>query len=338
MGSGKKKRAGGKKSALTVDMALTIGAKKLHTARQFMYEEGKKYNSQFIDAKTGLCKPQFLETRPCPVCASSKSRELFIKGGGRYVACGKCTMVYLNPAFTDKALVNFYSGNLATQAQVVANETDFSRRIYSKGLAAITKFRRTGEILDVGCSSGFFLDLAKEAGWKTVGVELNKAEAEMARKKHEVHVTSIFSLEVKKRFDAIVMWDVLEHIKNGNKTLQLFSKKLLRKRGLLFLQIPNSGSLATRVMQEKSKMFDGIEHVNLYNPSTISLLAKNNGFDVLHLETVISEIPVIANYLNYQDPYLGEAVHGGKILDIIDEKTLHKKKLGYKMQVVLRSR
>ena len=327
----KKNVAGG-----TADMALAIGARKLHEGRQFMYEASKKYNSQFIDARTGLCKKEYLETRACPVCASNRHRELFIKGGGRHVMCQKCEMVFLNPVFTDVALTIFYSGNVATTARLVANESDHSRRIYAKGLSTIRKFRRSGTMMDVGCSGGFFLDVAKDAGWKTVGVELNKAEAAEATRKHEVYVASIQTLNLDKRYDVITMWDVLEHIKDGRATLRLLAKKYLQRGGLVFLQIPNVRALAPRLMQEKSKMFDGIEHVNLYSPKTISLLAKKSGFDVVHLETVISEIPIIANYLDYQDPYLGEACHDGKVLGLIDEKTLHKNLLGYKMQIVLR--
>ncbi len=325
-----------KNSNAQTDMALAIGAKKLHQGRQFMYEQGEKYNSQFIDPATGLCKEKFIEKRNCPVCDLNKYRDLFTRGGGRYVACQNCGMVYLNPVFTDKALENFYFNNITTQARVIANESDFYRRIYEKGLAAIEKFATAGKIMDVGCSSGFFLDIAKARGWQTIGIELNKAEAEMAKSKHEVYNASIHTLSLNVKCDAISMWDVFEHMKDGNQTLRLLSSKYLNKGGFLFLQVPNARALAARMLQEKCKMFDGIEHVNLYDPKTIAKIAENNGFEVLHIETVISEIPIIANYLDYQDPYLGEADHQGKILDLIDEEMLHKNLLGYKMQVVLK--
>lgn len=336
----KQNQSGGSVSAssTSVDMALAVGAKKLHEGRQFMYDKGKKYNSQFLDSATGLCKAEFLEERACPVCGFEKYCLLFIRGGGRYAACQRCGMVFLNPVFTDRALADFYSGNTTIQADVILNESDFYRSIYIKGLATISDYIETGIIMDIGCSSGFFLDIAKAAGWKTMGIELNRSEAAMAQKKHEIHNTSIFSLDRDVKCDAITMWDVFEHMKDGNKILRLLSKRYLKKGGVIFFQVPNARSLAARILQEKCKMFDGIEHVNIYDPNTMALVAENNGLEVLHLETVISEIPIIANYLDYQDPYLGEVSHGGKILGLLDEKTLHKNLLGYKMQVVLRSR
>jgi len=336
MGNNKKNKAKEKSIHNRTDMALTVGAKKLHEGRQFMYEQAKKYNSQFIDSVSGYCKDEFLENRDCPVCGCSEHINLFTKGGGRYVACKNCGMIFLNPVFTDKALENFYFNNSTTQSEVVINESDFYERIYNKGLASLSKYITHGTVMDVGCSSGFFLDVAKTQGWKTVGVELNNKEAKLAQKKHKVYNTSIHKLELKEKCDVITMWDVFEHIKDGNNSLQMLSQKYLNKGGVIFLQVPNSKSLAARVLHEKCNMFDGIEHVNLYDPNTISLIAEKNGLNVLQIETVISEIPIIDNYLDYQDPYFGETKHSRKILGLIDEKTLHDNLLGYKMQVILR--
>ena len=69
------------------------------------------------------------------------------------------------------------------------------------------------------------------------------------------------------------MWDVFEHIKNPHSVLQTIRKKL-NKSGLFFIQIPNVKALAPRILQEKCNMFDGMEHVNLYDPNTINLCAK----------------------------------------------------------------
>ena len=51
------------------------------------------------------------------------------------------------------------------------------------------------------------------------------------------------------------MWDVFEHIKNPHKILSEI-KKRLNKKGLIFIQIPNSDSIAAKVLREKCNMFD----------------------------------------------------------------------------------
>ena len=82
-------------------------------------------------------------------------------------------------------------------------------------------------------------------------------------------------------------------------------------------------------------MFDGIEHVNLYSYKAIEKLAAECGFQILYHETVISEIGIMNNYLNYDDPYLGGSTNLNNIVGLINEEALHSAKMGYKMQLVL---
>ena len=82
-------------------------------------------------------------------------------------------------------------------------------------------------------------------------------------------------------------------------------------------------------------MYDGLEHVNLYGVETIKMLASKCDLEVLSLKTVISEIGVINNYLNYEDPYLGSTVNKKFIPNIIDENQIHETLQGYKLQIIL---
>ena len=67
-------------------------------------------------------------------------------------------------------------------------------------------------------------------------------------------------------------------------------------------------------------------------------MANRNGFDIENIKTVISEIPVMNNYLHYRHPYYGDYPKQDNILGLIDQDTLHNNLLGYKLQVVLRQK
>jgi len=317
-----------------IDMALVVGAQKLHSGRKFMYNEIDKTHKKYF-GKDGFYKKQFLHKRNCPLCHSKQKNILFKKRGGLYNKCINCNLVYLSPVFKDVELSKYYQNLHDAQSKVTKNESYFYRNIYTEGLRAIEKFKKKGELLDIGCSSGFFLDIAKERGWNTFGIEPGKKEAKLAKKNHIIFDQDIKNLNKNIKFDVITMWDVIEHIKDGNKALQDMRKKL-NKNGLIFFQTPNIYSLAARIMQEKCNVFDGIEHVNLYDKDTMEILAKRNKFKIVYYKTVISEIPVTANYLDYQNPYFGNNKNNKKIFNIIDEKTLHNNFLGYKMQTVLK--
>jgi len=78
--------------------------------------------------------------------------------------------------------------------------------------------RRKGlrRVLDVGCGSGGFLDLARQAGCQTYGLELSTAAAEKARAKgHKIFSGLLPDLDRQQTsggFDLISFFQVLEHV------------------------------------------------------------------------------------------------------------------------------
>jgi 2-polyprenyl-3-methyl-5-hydroxy-6-metoxy-1,4-benzoquinol methylase len=157
---------------------------RLHTERIKMWQASinshKKYTSS-----DGFFDNYYLEFRDCPICGQGgTTRFLFSKNGGRYVRCNECSLVYLNPVFKDNFLHEYYVENHSFQASTVAGDLEFYSGLYKAGLAEVqSAANQTGKILDVGCSSGVFLDCARASGWKTHGIEINIAEAEMAKEK-----------------------------------------------------------------------------------------------------------------------------------------------------------
>jgi len=311
--------------------------KELHEKRMKLWDESIENHKKYIDESTGLFFEKYTKDRVCPVCSSKNEIIVFNKEGGTYVKCQNCTMIYLNPVFTDKAIVEYYQINHTNQSGVVESDTDnFYINIYNNGLDSIKEKKpNLNNILDVGCSSGTFLDLAFERGISTYGIELNQAEFEFVKRKgHTVFNELLNNVVFDTKFDAITMWDVFEHIIDGEFYLNHMSS-LLSKDGVIFLQIPSSDALAAKILREHCNMYDGLEHVNLYGVETIKKLANKCNLEVLSIKTIISEIGVINNYLNYENPYLGNTKNKEFIPNLIDEEKLLETLQGYKIQVVL---
>ena len=316
-------------------MSQTV--KELHKKRKIMWDKSIENHTKYIDSNTGMFFGKYTKNRVCPVCESKDELEIFIKEGGRYVKCQECSMVYLNPVFQDYAIKEYYENNHTIQAEVVESDTDkFYTNIYNNGLSDINKCASNHDnILDIGCSSGLFLDLAKTKGFKTYGVELNQAECLLAKDRgHVVHNNLLENINFDSRFSAVTLWDVFEHMIDGEFYLNQI-KRVLLDDGIIFMQIPSSDALAAKILREHCNMFDGLEHVNLYNVKTINMLAKKCGLKVLNIKTVISEIGVINNYFQYEDPYFGNTKNKGDIPNLIDENKIHESLQGYKLQVIL---
>lgn len=316
-------------------MSQTV--RELHEKRMKMWDESILNHKKYIDPETGIFLDKYTEKRACPVCNSTNELEIFFKEGGRYVKCQDCSMVYLNPVFRDFAIKDYYESNHSEQSEVVETDTDnFYVNIYNNGLDDIHKIiPKISKILDIGCSSGSFLDLAKKRGLNTYGVELNQTEYEFAKEKgHTVHNELLENINFEEKFDLVTLWDVFEHLINGEFYLNEI-KNVLSEDGVIFLQIPSSDSLASKILREQCNMYDGLEHVNLYGVENIKMLANKCGLKVLSLKTVISEIGVINNYLNYENPYLGSTTNKEFIPNLIDENKIHETLQGYKLQVIL---
>ena len=311
----------------------------LHDQRAVLWNESIGAHKKYIDPATGMFAKKYLAHRDCPACRSKKSRRLFSKEGGTYVKCDKCAMVFLNPVLKDDVLSDFYRNNHTVQAQIVESDMSFYSNLYNKGLdvieSALRAKRANPHVLDIGCSSGVFLDVAKQRGWSTTGLELNLQEAELAKAKgHRVLTELLQQAPLKADFNAITMWDVFEHIKDGASYLKMM-KRLLKPGGIIFMQIPSSASLAARVLQEKCNMFDGMEHVNLYGLNAIKALARRCDMGIKAVTTVIAEIGVLNNYLEYDNPYSGGTLNRESVLGILDDNVINRALLGYKYQLAL---
>lgn len=69
-----------------------------------MWDASTANHQRYLNEDTGVFSDKFTEKRNCPACGANDERALFWKSGGRYVACNKCSMLYLNPVFNDEAL------------------------------------------------------------------------------------------------------------------------------------------------------------------------------------------------------------------------------------------
>lgn len=317
-------------------MSAPTSTAELHADRAAMWEASMRRHQPFLGAD-GVFAAQFTEERCCPVCASWSATPMFRKSGGSYVRCTACSMVYLNPVLRDAPLADYYRSNHSAQAGVVENDSAFYLGLYNQGLDAAERHcTKRGRILDVGCSSGVFLSCARARGWQdTCGIELNATEAGMClRKGHRVFQGALASHPRDGSFDMVTLWDVFEHIKDAHAALgQLLG--LLTPGGCILLQIPTPDALAARILQARCNMFDGLEHVNLFTRTALERLAGQHRLRVCHYETVIAESGVIANHLDYRDPYGGDAPTDARVLGLLGPDDICRQGLGYKAQVVL---
>jgi 2-polyprenyl-3-methyl-5-hydroxy-6-metoxy-1,4-benzoquinol methylase len=172
---------------------------------------------------------------------------------------------------------------------------------YQKRLTEISGFlgRKTGKLLDVGCSIGFFLLTARNLGWQVKGVELNAETGEYARNQFHLDVATGKLEEVNygtEEFDVITAWDVIEHVPDPVSLLKS-ARKLLRPDGVLALQIPNMDSVMARYTGPRWYWWSVPDHLSHFTPKSIKKILDISGFELSYLHTWDSPTTVPMNIL-----------------------------------------
>lgn len=140
--------------------------------------------------------------------------------------------------------------------------------------------RRKGRILDVGCASGLFLKCAMDAGWDVVGAEPAEALCRTAREllgpQAEVYGSTLQSIYFPAAsFDAITLWDVLEHVSEPVSFLERCAS-VLKPGGYLFANVPDLDSWQSRVLGSRWPLLLP-EHLNYFNPGSLRMCGERAG-------------------------------------------------------------
>jgi 2-polyprenyl-3-methyl-5-hydroxy-6-metoxy-1,4-benzoquinol methylase len=150
-----------------------------------------------------------------------------------------------------------------------------------------------GQLLDIGCGVGGFLDFAEAAGYDVQGFDASQVQADSARERHP-KVRNAISFDAYGAalgapvppIDIVTMWDVFEHIREPRPLLADI-REHLAPDGLLYLSIPGGGMNGTKVairkLLGKTPGLIPWEHVFYHVPKSLNRVLTDNGFDVVAL-------------------------------------------------------
>lgn len=218
--------------------------------------------------KCNLCNSQNYKKRKGTV-RDNKNLEIF--------ECCDCGLVFLSES--NHIDENFYENSNMHQSfdfYKWRNETliDDTRRYEFLKNSLINK-----KVLDFGSGNGGFLKLTKNISKKVLGVELEKAVIPFYKEESICIENNLDNINDK--FDVITSFHVIEHIKEPFEILNKL-KNLLEDNGKLIIEVPNANDALLTIYENEA--FSNFTywscHLYLYTHHTLSLLAKQSGFEV----------------------------------------------------------
>jgi len=150
-------------------------------------------------------------------------------------------------------------------------------------------------ILEIGCSAGYFLIRARARGWNTYGIDIDRNAVKYARENYNLNVTCGSVSESSypaNYFKAIVLIGVLEHIPDPIDFLNII-QGFLKPDGVIMLAVPNVLSLnakLSRFSQHDWDMFCEPGHLYHFNIKTLSFLAERCSLAVSEWRTATIKI------------------------------------------------
>lgn len=234
--------------------------------------------------------------KPCPACGQVAVAAAFEKFTFSYVTCPDCGTLYMRPRPSPEVMASYYanSENYQYWAQHIFPASEASRRekIHRPWLQRVLGYCDrfsipTGTLMDVGAGFGTFASLARNSGRfdRVMAVEPTPEMAEACRQRGvEVVEKPIEAItDEAEGVDVAVAFEVIEHLFEPRQFLHQCARRL-RPGGLLVVSCPNGKGFDISVLGAISLAIDP-EHVNLFNPQSLSRLVESCGFDVMEVST-----------------------------------------------------
>ena len=229
----------------------------------------------------------------CPVgCAGGLETTQYALSEGTLLRCTECGQLFsqCTEEWYRKSMEEFDDpqGTLPDERSV---ERRFrrSRKFLDRIAILLQQPPADIRLLDVGCSSGAFLGTAVKLGFRAEGVEPAAQAAQTAQAaglnvRHGLLRDAGFA---DGQFDAITMFEVIEHLKEPLDLLRE-CRRILRPGGILLIGTGNAASWSMAAMGSRWEYLHIAKHgghISFYTPHSANVLAQRAGFSAADIRT-----------------------------------------------------
>jgi 2-polyprenyl-3-methyl-5-hydroxy-6-metoxy-1,4-benzoquinol methylase len=227
----------------------------------------------------------------CPLCGSGERRLAYRFPESAYHRCVRCGLVYLSPRISEECMLRLYqdesyfAGERSLGYETYEADEPVYRLTFERRLRDLARFKSGARLLDIGCGTGLFLDVARRAGWEAFGLDASRY-AVSTRPDDLTEWIQTGTLETVEyepgSFDAVTMFDFFEHVYRPAEFAKRVAR-ILAPGGVVVVATPNYDSWMRRILGRRTVSFKIPEHVAYYTRDTLAI-AVADCFEVIHVE------------------------------------------------------
>jgi SAM-dependent methyltransferase len=248
------------------------------------------------------------------------------------VGCDRCGLVYQNPRPTEEEIGRYYPQDYEPFYQD-GNKNWLLRKVNLRGVekrrrivTSLNKKQKGGRLLDIGCSTGLFLNELRRTGlWEVWGNDTSEYAVKIAKDQYQLEVFQGSVIQANYPtvfFDVVTLWDVLEHLPDPAVTLREISR-ITKPESYLILRLPNYDSFDSKLFGQAWAGLDVPRHYYVFSKRNIERLLDTNGFTVKNINGDIGVYPTFVLSLRFW--LTSHSVHnsvGKKIIRLLNHPIL----------------
>jgi 2-polyprenyl-3-methyl-5-hydroxy-6-metoxy-1,4-benzoquinol methylase len=250
------------------------------------------------------------------------ARHYCHKESADYLVCTNCGLIFQKvlPSMrmmSEYAETQYDSGSYREYVGAAALKYETFRQ----RMALIKKRIQSGRLLDAGCSSGFFMEVALQNGFDAYGIEMSSNAISFAKDVVRGRITQgdVNMLgeggDNSHSYDVVVAFDIIEHTHDPLIFLQN-AKRLIRPGGCLVLSTPNTGHYLRFIMGSRWPMLQPMQHTYLFSKKAIGRALEITGYrdiQTVNAHKALS-IEYLINQIRYYNPLLYHSYRAARVL------------------------
>jgi 2-polyprenyl-3-methyl-5-hydroxy-6-metoxy-1,4-benzoquinol methylase len=202
--------------------------------------------------------------------------------------CTACGLWFIDEKQCSEIDLEFqYRQNKSSPVEYYSATEKVNRRHFQRVFHYLEKYVSPGRLLDVGCSVGTAMSVARERNWNVVGIEPNSKAVAICREKGFTVFNSFLSDDFAgthvESFDVVLLADVLEHTPRPVEFLER-TWRVLAERGVVLIITGDIEHWLCRLFQLKA-----FEHLVYFTDKAVREALRRSYFQPIYISPYAKE-------------------------------------------------